>query len=243
MAVSLSEGFRSFKEGLDKKLIWAYWLAVKEEAWAILWGAGVLGVPITIITLYISPSWKALGWTVAWCFLVAGYYVWRADHLRLEKKIEAIYVRKHTWDRQGRLGVQYYFGIVNKGEAATIKELRVQLQEMIPEIESISWLPIPLHQQHDNPVTDTTTHAKTFDLHPNEVKHIDLLTGIDGEKYFNVSHIVPGVNAVVQMIGRHRLKVMITGNDIPISFAWFTVWMDQDGTLRCELEPVINSTA
>jgi hypothetical protein len=237
MALSLSEGFRSFKKGLDKKLVWAYWLAVKEEAWAILWGAGVIGVPITIITLYLSPSWKALGWTAAWCFFMAGYYVWRADHVRLEKKIEPTYVRRHYWGREQGEGVQYYFGIINKGEAATIRDVRVQLQELAPEIESINWLPIGLHQQHDNLVTDTATFAKTFDLHPNEVKNIDLLTGINGQKYFNVSHIVPGVNAVVQITGRHRLKVIIAGTDVPVSFAWFTVWMEDDGMLRCELDP------
>jgi hypothetical protein len=72
MALSLSEGFQSFKKGLDKTLIWAYWHAVREEAWAILWGAGLIGIPVTIATLYFSPSWKALGWTLAWCVLVAG---------------------------------------------------------------------------------------------------------------------------------------------------------------------------
>jgi hypothetical protein len=236
MALFWSEGFRSFKKGLDKDLIWAYWVAVKEEAWAILWGAGVVGVLITVITLYLSPSWKALGWIVAWCILVAGYYVWRADHVRLEKKIKATYVRRHSWVRPEGEGVQYYFGIVNTSEANTIRHVRVQLQEMIPSIESISWLPIPLHQQHDNPLTGITEYEKTFDLHPNEPKHIDLFTGIKGQKYFHVTHIVPSGDVAVQVTGRHRLKVIVTGNDIPVSFLWFAVWMGEDGTLCCELE-------
>jgi hypothetical protein len=238
---ALSKGFKSFKEGLDRKLLWEYWLAVKEHAWETFWGAGMPGIAFTIYTIYYAPARAYIPWAIAWAIFVAGYYVWRADHVRLEKKIEATYVRRHTWGRQGRQGVQYYFGIVNESEATTIKQVRVHLEQMIPEIESVSWLPIPLHQQHDNPLTDMP-YAKSFDLDPNEPKHIDLLTGIDGENYFHVSHIVPSVNAAVQITGRHRLKVMITGNDIPISFVWFTVWMDEDATLRCEMDPVTAST-
>jgi hypothetical protein len=236
-AVSLSEGFRSFKEGLDRKLLWDYWLAVKEHAWETFWGAGVIGIVITIITLYYPPSRTYLPWVVAWAVLVAGYYVWRADHVRLEKTIEVTQVRKHTWDLQGRIGVQYYFGIVNKSEAMTINRVRVQLVQMIPEIESISWLPILLHQQHDNPLPPLNTLAQSFDLNPSEPKNVDLLTGVYGARYFNVSHIVSSINAVVKLTGRHLLRVMITGSDIPISFVWFAVWMDEDGILRCELDP------
>lgn len=237
MALSWSEGFRSFKKGLDWKLIWEYWLAVKEHAWVETFcGAGVPGIAFTIYTIYYAPARAYIPWAVAWAIFVAGYYVWRADHIRLEKKVDFIHVRRHCWGRSEGEGVQYYFGIRNKGEVATIKDVRVQLQELIPEIETISWLPITLHQQHDNLTSDMAAYAKTFDLHPNEVKHIDLLTGINGIKYFHVSHIVPGINPVVQIEGTHRLKVVVAGTDLPISSAWFTVWMDDTGKLCCELD-------
>jgi hypothetical protein len=150
-----AEGFRSFKEGLDRKLLWEYWLAVKEEAWATAWGAGLTGTPIAIITLYLVPSWKALGWIAAWCLFVAGYYVWRADHIRLQQKLEVRKVRSHTWPhRDGGVGTQYYFAVINESEAATIHNVRVQLMEIIPEVENRDWLPIPLHFKHDNPKED-----------------------------------------------------------------------------------------
>jgi hypothetical protein len=107
----------------------------------------------------------------------------------------------------------------------------VQLRGITPEIENRDWFPIPLHLQHDNPLSGVL--AQTFDLKP---KNVDLLTGMNGAHYFNISHIVQGLNAAVQITGRHRLQVMITGADIPILLKWFAVWMDGDGTLRCEIE-------
>jgi hypothetical protein len=168
--------------------------------------------------------------------LLTGYYLWRPYHERLQQTIEVTQARRHTWDRQGQKGVQYYFGVVNKSDGMTINDVRVQLKQMVPEIESISWLPIILHQQHDNPPSPLIPYAKSFNLHPSEPKHIDLLSGIDGQAYFNITHVVPGVDASVQMTGRHRLQVMIIGDGVPVVFAWFAVWMDEAGVLQCEME-------
>jgi hypothetical protein len=85
--LTFREGWRSFKEGLDKRFIWEYWLAVKNHAWEIFWGAGVIGIICTLYTLYYSPPWTKLGWVVAWVFLIAGYFAWRADHIRLIPKL------------------------------------------------------------------------------------------------------------------------------------------------------------
>ena len=82
---SFPEGFRSFKRGLSRHLLWAYCLTVKEHAWEILWGAGWFGIAFTILTVYYSPSRRAWGWVVAWCFLVAGYYAWREAQLEIER--------------------------------------------------------------------------------------------------------------------------------------------------------------
>jgi len=84
----LGEGLQDFKEGLDKKLILEYWAAVRNHAWEILWGAGVIGIPLTILTLYYAPARWLLGFAVAWAILVAGYYAWRSDHLRLIPSLE-----------------------------------------------------------------------------------------------------------------------------------------------------------
>jgi hypothetical protein len=53
----------------------------------IWWGAGLLGITFTLVTLYYSPSRWLLGWVFAWVILVAGYYVWRADHVLLTPRL------------------------------------------------------------------------------------------------------------------------------------------------------------
>jgi uncharacterized membrane protein YfcA len=80
---TFSQGWRSFKEGIDRRNILEYWSALWNHAWEIWWGGGVIGVICTFFTIYYAPSRWLLGWVVAWLFLVAGYIVWRADHVRL----------------------------------------------------------------------------------------------------------------------------------------------------------------
>ncbi len=82
-----SHGFQSFKEGLDWKLIGDYWRAVREHAWETLWGAGMVGIPFGLLTLYYAPSRAFLPWLIVWVVLVAGYYIWRADHIRLISRL------------------------------------------------------------------------------------------------------------------------------------------------------------
>jgi hypothetical protein len=86
--LGLREGWQSFKAGLDNRHIREYWSAVWNHAWEIWWGAGVIGVVCTAVTLYFTPSRWILGWVVAWVFLVAGYYTWRPYHIRLIPKFE-----------------------------------------------------------------------------------------------------------------------------------------------------------
>jgi hypothetical protein len=80
------EATRSFWTG------WAnipeYFAAVKDHAWETLWGAGVIGIPFGILTLYWAPSRSALGYVIALVVLAAGYYVWRPYHLRLIPRFE-----------------------------------------------------------------------------------------------------------------------------------------------------------
>lgn len=79
---------RSFKEGLRWKPLWDYWLAIKEHAWELLWGAGPVGIAFGFYTLYRAPSLRFLGWVVAWIVFVAGYSAWRAYHVRLIPKLK-----------------------------------------------------------------------------------------------------------------------------------------------------------
>jgi hypothetical protein len=231
LLTSLSNQFKTLKELPE------YFYAVRVEWVNVAWGVGLPAIAFIILwSLEVITDKQKIAYFFVFALFMAGYYVWRPNHLRLQKKIDVTQTHSHTWDRQGRQGVQYYFGVVNRSEAITIKQVRVKLKQMIPEIEHIGWLPILLHQQHDNPVSPLIAYAQSFDLHPGETTNVDLLSGIHGEKYFNITHIVPSIDASVQITGRHRLQVEIAGNDIPIMVVWFAVWIDDNGMLRCEME-------
>ena len=84
---SLSKGFRTFKEGLDRKLFWTYWIEFKDKAWEVFWGPTLLGVAFGIATLWYSP---ARSWFLLYVLIVvflAGYYLWRVNYVRLMRKL------------------------------------------------------------------------------------------------------------------------------------------------------------
>jgi hypothetical protein len=85
--INFRQGFRSFRDGLDWRLIRDYWKAVREHAWETFWGAGVPGIAFTVYTLYHAPARPYIPWAVAWAILVAGYFIWRPDHVRLIPKL------------------------------------------------------------------------------------------------------------------------------------------------------------
>lgn len=51
--LTFRQGWRSFREGLDKRFLWEYWLAVWNHAWEIWWGAGVIGAICAALTLLL----------------------------------------------------------------------------------------------------------------------------------------------------------------------------------------------
>src|SRR5438105_335018 len=112
-----SQSFQSFKEGLDWNLIRDYWRAVREHAWELFWGGGVPGIVFTTYTLYYAPARPYIPWAVAWAILVAGYYIWRADHVRLQKKLSIGKVSIQEWTiaqgsvNSGHFAKAYYFEI------------------------------------------------------------------------------------------------------------------------------------
>jgi hypothetical protein len=110
--------------------------------------------------------------------------------------------------------------------------------EIIPAIENRDWLPVPLHLQHDNPRSGELTQS--FDLHPREPRNIDLFSTADATRN-SVAHFalsVSGVDLRVPITNRCRFRLMVNGQDLPVLFIWFALWMDQSGTLQCEMEPV-----
>jgi len=63
---------------------------------------------------------------------------------------------------------------------------KLDLIEIAPPSQEISWLAVLLHQKHDN----AEHHAESFSLNPGEKKHIDLVQAPDGDVEMAIWQIV-----------------------------------------------------
>jgi len=244
---------RSFRE--STRIFWTGWAyifdylaAFKEQAVEVMWGAGVIGLAFGIATIWWSPTWHVFGYVLALIVFIAGYQLWRDYHLRLRSKLQVTRIIPQRW-RTGGMdydkspkpikdahdAIAYYFEIAGTSEASTIRDVRVQLTEINPAVQNLDWLPILLFHKHDRP-----PHAEKFDLHPGDVKHIDLVSAHRGADLFEIRHIVDGVNRNVPTSGHHCLTVTITASDTPKLSVLFDVFMDSTGVLQCNMVESLN---
>jgi len=103
---------------------------------AAIWGGSVLAVAFG--WRFITSDWpypvKLTACVVALFF--AGYYVWRADHLRLQQKMSIPRVLSQSWPiDNANLATLFYLEIVNTSEGLTIYDVHVQLEEVIGRCE------------------------------------------------------------------------------------------------------------
>jgi len=147
--LNFSQGYRSFKEGLNWRLIRDYSKAVREHGWEILCCAGPVGIAFGILTLYYTPSRSLLGLLFGWIVLVAGYYVWRADHLRLMPKlgigdVNMIYAGAGVPDKKRRF-VQILIECTTEGP---IENCRGQLLRIL-KLSDGKWEPTHIDEPLD----------------------------------------------------------------------------------------------
>jgi hypothetical protein len=230
---------RQFRTWLTKQkgnllLMPEYFRALAKEWLNILFGETLVGIGFLIWWALGAPTNHALVVVFVIAMFVAGYYAWCADHKRLEPTFEITRVIPQTWtdSENGKHGMAYYFEVINKSETTSILEAEVQLSEIVPTVENLQWLPVPLIHKHDRSVP----REKTFNLHPGKPKHIDFVSAFEKSNQFTVLHSISGVNS--QVVGREprRLKVTITGRDIPSLSRWFEVSFSSEGFFICILE-------
>jgi len=228
---------RWLREQLEKLLLMPDYFRSCAKQWMnILFGETLVGVAFLLWWALANPPNSSLIAVFVAALFFAGYYAWRAENLRLRPRISVSGVHRQQWRTDwGMSATAYYFELTNGSEGSTVRNVRVQLKEMVPPASNFDWLPVPLRQKHDNPLPGQS-YARNFDLNPSEPKHIDFVSSIEGTDFFDVEHIAgKGVNQRVQISGRHRLRIMITAENTPPQFAWFRIWKE-DGVLQCEME-------
>lgn len=242
---SFREATRVFWTGWQ--FIFDYFSAFKERAVEVMWGAGVIGLAFGIATIWWSPAWHFFGYVLAVIIFVSSYQLWRDYHVRLLPKLRVTRVVAQTWKSSAAIlydkspmppskpgskneAIAYYFEIAGTSEAVTVRDVRVQLAEIDPPVPNLDWLPVLLFHKHDSP-----PHKEKFDLHPGDVKLIDLVSAYRWDDKFEIRHIVDGVNRNVPAAGHHRLKVTITASDTPKLSVTFDVYMNPDGVLECRI--------
>ena len=232
------------KEQVDKLLLLpAYFRALAKEWLNILFGETLVGIVFLVWWSLGAPTNHALIVVFVSAMFVAGYYAWRADHLRLKATIEITRVVPREWMHThdatvsaGQPAKSYYLEVVNRSAAFTIEGVSVQLSRIEPDAPNWDFLPISLHLQHDNP-KNPEDQVRSFSLNPGEPRNIDFVSALEGDNRFSVVHVVAWVNNQIPFDTEgNRLQVRITAKDMPSLLRWFKVWRDNSGFLQCQIE-------
>src|SRR4051812_21811022 len=64
-----------------------YFLSVKQTAWDLLWGASIPSVAYCAWWFVETPPARITFAYFLCLFFISGYYLWRADHIRLTPRI------------------------------------------------------------------------------------------------------------------------------------------------------------
>lgn len=218
-----------------------YFRAIAKEWLNILFGETLVGIAFLIWWALGAPRDHALVTVFVIAMFVAGYYAWRAHHVRLEPKIEISRICSGEWTvaRDDAHAFQqaksYYIELVNQSEGVTTEGISVQLSGMSPPATTWNFLPIALHLQHDNP-SRPEDQIRHFTLNPKETRNIDFISALEGDNRFSVVHVMHGATHLVPYTGNNRLQVRVTAKNTPAFFVWFKVWRDGAGALQCEIE-------
>jgi hypothetical protein len=163
----------------------------------VAWGVGVPAIVFILLwSLEVITDKRKIAYFFVWALFMAGYFVWRADHLRLKQKISIANVLSHSWPiDSANLATLFSLEIVNSSEGLTIYDVRVQLKQIVPRVQGIDWLPVALIHKHDTPIRPQD-YKLSFDLHPGAPKHIDFIRAIAGADHFDIYHVVDAQRSI-----------------------------------------------
>jgi hypothetical protein len=236
---------RSFVRWLNKRfstfdLLPEYFTSAANQMQNILWGALLPFLAWGIWFIVSTPPTWINVCAIGLALFMAGYYVWRAHHLRLIPQLTIDQLVRDTWDVPGlvpeaqREATLWYFHVQNTSEGITVTGVNVELNEIIPALDNLDWLPVHLHIKHDNPIRPQDAILR-FYLNPVGMKNVDFVSAITGDDHFYINHVLPEpINHNVPN-GEYRIQVKVTANNLAPVFKWFKVWSDNGG-LQCKME-------
>ena len=150
---------------------------------------------------------------------------------RQEPKLEIIFRQgppfeqsSSIFDQNGQVvsGQQmiYRVGIRNASTTTAIDDITVVLESIEPNV--ISFLPVPLHQMHDNPALGQS-HRTHFDLNPGDTKYIDVASTFSGAddpqlvNQFMLWYAVPAPSTLIP-VSAYKLSISANGrNSLAVS--------------------------
>ena len=102
-------------------------------------------------------------------------------------------------------------------------------------MEETAFRPVPLQLTHDNP-SEGQPYQQKFDLHPDEVRYVDVLGRYEGEKRrTDEIFLCYGVTGIPNLIPptRHEFIIAAYGRDTPRCERAFVVDVNKEDRLTC----------
>jgi hypothetical protein len=142
---------------------------------------------------------------------------------------------------EGKTVTLYYLTIASQSRR-TIDDVGVYLERIDPVVPDMDWLPIPLKFKHDNELLGTREgtqyalpgyrHATEMNIHPGQIRHVDLVTAAIDSEFILVNHTVRGVATAIPP-RKYLMSVVAFGRDVPPARATFEVYKNRFEGLQC----------
>lgn len=197
-----------------------------------------------VAVAWITPT--ALVFVLPIYYLAMGLIALLSRYTKLEErqkpKVEILWGDEHPYIHYGEfLNVGeierlWRVGVKNLSTVNTIFDIEVRLVDMEPKVNVV--IPAPLHRMGDNPLKADIPYGISTDIHPTDVKHMDVIGQLKTNQLFiyYADKALPQMLPVRMGVGQYRLTVRVVGRDIAVRERQFKTYLDKDGKLFMEPE-------
>jgi hypothetical protein len=173
-----------------------------------------------------SVSWVVYLWIVVGSCVVALLRHGADQHERLLPKIIVRGPRSHDWNEAHLKGRGYYFDIFNASATVSLKNVRVDLEKIVPDV--VQGLLIPMKVKNDDYAT------REFSINPGATRQIDFVTGPSGiagcQQAMVLTHTIPTGSVIPN--DRYQMTFVISADGVGATRTTFEVWIDASGQIK-----------